>query len=86
MLMQARNLQFTVFQKVIRVWLFAHTAQAGVYSVLSRIGLYLVHFGSKSPSSTFTEREEDSSTESIIELKISWFVGKQATVNKILQF
>ncbi|KAI0045435.1 hypothetical protein FA95DRAFT_1596845, partial [Auriscalpium vulgare] len=39
LLMAARNLRFTAFQKLVGVWLFAHTAQHGVYGVLSRIGL-----------------------------------------------
>jgi len=43
----ARNLQLlTVFQKVIAVWLFAHTAQAGVYNVLY-LSLCLVKFKSE---------------------------------------
>ncbi|KAF5386775.1 hypothetical protein D9615_001662 [Tricholomella constricta] len=39
MLMNARNLQFTAFQKIVGVWLFAHTSPHGVYSILNRIGL-----------------------------------------------
>src|ERR1700677_1728268 len=38
-LMNARNLQFILFQKIVGVWLFAHTARHGIYAVLSRLGL-----------------------------------------------
>ena len=37
LIMNARNLQFASFQKIVGVWLFAHTTQHGVYAVLSRI-------------------------------------------------
>lgn len=39
MLMNARNLQFTWFQKLIGVWLFANSASYETYAVLGRIGL-----------------------------------------------
>ena len=34
-LMSAHTLHFVVFQKIIGVWLFAHTAQHGIYAMLS---------------------------------------------------
>ncbi|KAI0054820.1 hypothetical protein BV25DRAFT_1816482 [Artomyces pyxidatus] len=37
--MSACNLHFTAFQKVVGVWLFAHTASDGIYAILSRLGL-----------------------------------------------
>ncbi|KZP17823.1 hypothetical protein FIBSPDRAFT_607778 [Athelia psychrophila] len=37
-LRNARNLQFTAFQKIVGVWLFAHTALYGIYTVLGRTG------------------------------------------------
>ncbi|KAI0082974.1 hypothetical protein BDY19DRAFT_901160 [Irpex rosettiformis] len=47
MLLNARNLCFTAFQKLIGVWLFANSASRGIYDVLGRIGLsvsnYTVH-------------------------------------------
>lgn len=39
MLLNARNLRFTAFQKLLGVWLFANSAARGVYDVLGRIGL-----------------------------------------------
>ena len=39
MIMNARNLHFTAFQKLVGTWLFAHTAQNSVYDVLGRFGL-----------------------------------------------
>jgi len=33
-LMSARNLHFVVFQKIVGVWLFAHTTQHGIYAML----------------------------------------------------
>ncbi|GBE85253.1 hypothetical protein SCP_0704400 [Sparassis crispa] len=38
LLMSARNLHSTAFRKVVGVWLFAHTAHHGLYSILSRLG------------------------------------------------
>ncbi|TFY75470.1 hypothetical protein EWM64_g8542 [Hericium alpestre] len=38
LLMSVQNLHFSAFWKMISVWLFAHTAQHGVYTVLSRFG------------------------------------------------
>ncbi|KAJ7229159.1 hypothetical protein GGX14DRAFT_555201 [Mycena pura] len=39
MLMYARNLHFSVFRKIVGIWLFSNNASASVFSVLSRIGL-----------------------------------------------
>ena len=39
MIMNACNLHFTAFQKLVRTWLFAHTAQKSVYDILGRFGL-----------------------------------------------
>ncbi|PSS06894.1 hypothetical protein PHLCEN_2v3496 [Hermanssonia centrifuga] len=39
MLMNARNLQFTGFQKLMGIWLFANTASSYIYTILGRMGL-----------------------------------------------
>ncbi|TFY69112.1 hypothetical protein EVJ58_g610 [Rhodofomes roseus] len=39
LLMHARNAHFTLFQKIVGVWLFAQTAAHSVYAVLGRVGL-----------------------------------------------
>lgn len=38
MLMSVRNLQFVMFQKIVGIWLFAHTAQHSIYAVLGCLG------------------------------------------------
>ncbi|KAI0686918.1 hypothetical protein BC835DRAFT_1420038 [Cytidiella melzeri] len=43
MLLNARNLRFTMFQKVMGVWLFANSAARSVYDVLGRIGLSVAY-------------------------------------------
>ncbi|KAI0693209.1 hypothetical protein BC835DRAFT_1491070 [Cytidiella melzeri] len=43
MLLNARNLRFTVLQKLMGVWLFANSAARGVYDVLGRIGLSVAY-------------------------------------------
>lgn len=39
MLLNARNLQFTSFQKLISVWLFANCVSQEVFAIFSRVGL-----------------------------------------------
>ncbi|GJE92463.1 hypothetical protein PsYK624_086170 [Phanerochaete sordida] len=39
MLLNARNLQFTAFQKLIGVWLFANGAAVEIFAILCRLGL-----------------------------------------------
>ncbi|KAI0070450.1 hypothetical protein K474DRAFT_1608657, partial [Panus rudis PR-1116 ss-1] len=43
MLMNARNLQFTLFQKIIGLWLFANSASPEIFAVLCRIGLSIAY-------------------------------------------
>ncbi|KAI0038909.1 hypothetical protein FA95DRAFT_1550988 [Auriscalpium vulgare] len=45
LLMSARNIRFAAFQKLMGVWLFAHTAQHGVYAILGRMGLSISYTG-----------------------------------------
>lgn len=42
-LMSARNANFTLLQKIVGIFLFAHTASNGVYAVLSRMGLSVAY-------------------------------------------
>lgn len=44
-LLNARNLRFTAFQKLIGVWLFANSAARDLYDVLGRMGLSLSYSG-----------------------------------------
>ncbi|KAI0314695.1 hypothetical protein OF83DRAFT_1044087, partial [Amylostereum chailletii] len=39
MLMATRSVRFNLFQKVVSVWMFSHTAPHGMYAVLGRLGL-----------------------------------------------
>ncbi|KAI0077435.1 hypothetical protein K474DRAFT_1771763 [Panus rudis PR-1116 ss-1] len=43
MLMNARNLQFTLFQKIVGIWLFANSASPEIFAVLCRIGLSVAY-------------------------------------------
>ncbi|KAI0312119.1 hypothetical protein OF83DRAFT_1176932 [Amylostereum chailletii] len=38
-LLNARNRRFNLFQRIVGVWMFSHTAPHGMYAVLGRLGL-----------------------------------------------
>ena len=64
LLLSARNWKFNLFQRIIGIWMFAHTAPYGMYSILSRLGvssaytsvLSLLRSLSKSARNTIREK------------------------------